>query len=229
MLQSKAVTLCQPNTVVTKKRHGKFKLLTVPSDVTGTQLLWCAHSFCSTALWTCSASNLHSRTIGPPLAFNSVNLVPHIAYCISHWLVLDLPIKWTSHTTHGTAAGAHNQQQSPKPHRTPSAACHCPGSTPVQGTPPRNLVQDSSSIHSYARSLVHSELSWWGLHSSLHYKSHVRTVAVTTALDHQINLVQEVPRVTDLHSPPLQCRGLLQISEQAQSMQRGPLTLADST
>jgi hypothetical protein len=26
---------------------------------------------------------------------------------------------------------------------------------------------DSSSIHSYACSLVHSELSWWGLKSSL--------------------------------------------------------------
>jgi hypothetical protein len=30
---------------------------------------------------------------------------------------------------------------------------------------------DSSSIHSYACSLVHSELSWWGLKSSL--QSHI--------------------------------------------------------
>jgi hypothetical protein len=45
-----------------------------------------------------------------------------------------------------------------------------------------------SSIHSYACSLVHSELSWWGLESSWHFMSHIRIVTVTTALDHHINV-----------------------------------------
>jgi hypothetical protein len=52
----------------------------------------------------------------------------------------------------------------------------------------RLASSSSSGTDSYACSLVHSELSWWGLQKLFCiYMSHICIIAVTTALDHLIN------------------------------------------